>query len=185
MVFFFNKGPESFLPGDAFTPCHVFTTFRSIYSLNDALGNKISTTPGTGTYAIANAIWNGKLALYTNNAWHYFPDNAVTATSFGILTNVSHTVAYNTIYKVGNICFGRCRIVANGTYDWPAQANIFNAPSGYRPPYTIGLNGMLFVTGTGLVPVVTTIASDGTVALTYSSNSRTTQWTVDGVWFVQ
>ena len=92
MDFFFNKGPESFLPGDAFTPCHVFTTFRSIYSLNDALGTTLKSSNALPTSTtLANLITLAPGIYQVSYEFSWIPSGAK---SYGTLLSVQTGIGY-------------------------------------------------------------------------------------------
>ena len=103
MVFFFNKGPESFLPGDAFTPCHVFTTFRSIYSLNDALGTKIGqdTNASKKIETISYDPQNGGVTMYATARAAYVPVPLIRWATVNFLGGILNITVHSNIMVMG------------------------------------------------------------------------------------
>lgn len=85
----------------------------------------------------------------------------------------SGTIDSNNCNRIGNlvICSGRIHTMDNET----ASGTFFLIPEGYRPYAQLRSNGFMDVNNVGMVPVMATINTNGTVEIRYSSSYTCTQ----------
>ena len=89
-------------------------------------------------------------------------------------SSINGTLDWLTCYKVGNVVSVGGRIF--GMTNQAASGRFFLIPEGFRPRGTTRAMGYLLVEGgTGLVPILATIDTEGTVAFAYSASANCSQ----------
>ena len=109
---------------------------------------------------------------------NYITANLRTSNASGVITKIptSGTLDFNICVKTGDLVIVSARVHSMSPAA-TAAGNFFQLPAGFRPARRVYGTGAMHI-GSSFIPVMSTINTDGTVGLVYSSGSTT-----DQVWF--